>query len=833
VSQPDATSDATSVARVFRARFAPLFGRKIARQRAEQYLCGLLGGRAERRDVTSLAQRSEGASARSLGWLLNKSPWATEPVIEALQALVAESLGASAPGAAQPGAQLPDEWAHPDGDGVFTLGIVGFPKRGDQAVGAARQYVGNLGRATTCQVGVFLAYATESGDALVDAALSLPREWIEDPDRRRAAGVPDDVELRSHTEHGVGLLRRARRVGRLNGTWVTALPGEGFEDDLRTLLAEDGWRYVLPVRPETLVREGEDGPTTSVRELAVAAASSGAADDGPLVRAAWEGADDGFMRRCWLVTRRAAAGGMVCYLSNAPENTPATTLQRLVTRDTPNDMSFASHLRAAGMDVYRVRGWDGWHRHATLTLLAGALRLSSDGGVPAPDDALATSARQMTEAVAPPAEPAPATVAPTIQPAPATVAPAIQPVTASVAHTVAEVTTSVVEAAASVAELTVSVAHTAKDLAATAVHSIEDAAATALNAVNTVEEVTATALHTAQDVATAAMHTVEPVGAAVAQAVGWMAASMAPMVEWVSGPVADPSDEVSRATPGPTSLADSDDKTTDRAAIDEPAGDAAPIEPSPTAAPDVATTVLDVATTAPDGASTLAVEPSPAVVEPASADGPSAFIGPDLSDAPNVSATVDAPGDATFAVVPVPAGNQTTSFGPEQAGSPNPSGDPADAADVGASAAVEAEPTTDEAQVVVVHVAEEVYGIDVLRVQEILRVPAITAIPNGPAFLDGLTNLRGQVIPVMDLRRHLGLHMADHTRRSRVVVAELGTHLVGLIVDAVSQVVTVSETSVQPPPPLVTGNTATFVRGIALIDDALVMLIDADSVLAA
>ena len=78
----------------FRHRFAPLFGRKIGRQRSEQYLGGLLGGRAERRNVTSLAGTVDGATARALGWLLNKSPWQTRPIVDALQRYVGDTFGA-------------------------------------------------------------------------------------------------------------------------------------------------------------------------------------------------------------------------------------------------------------------------------------------------------------------------------------------------------------------------------------------------------------------------------------------------------------------------------------------------------------------------------------------------------------------------------------------------------------------------------------------------------------------------------------------------------------------------------------------------------------------
>jgi purine-binding chemotaxis protein CheW len=136
-----------------------------------------------------------------------------------------------------------------------------------------------------------------------------------------------------------------------------------------------------------------------------------------------------------------------------------------------------------------------------------------------------------------------------------------------------------------------------------------------------------------------------------------------------------------------------------------------------------------------------------------------------------------------------------------------------------------------EEQMVVLDVGDESYGIPVQRVREIIRVPPITRVPNGPAFLEGVINLRGQVIPVMDLRKHLGIPFGDETRRSRVVVSELGRHTVGLMVDGVSQVVMVATTEIEPPPALVAGAADGQVCGVARLGDRLVLFLDPDRVL--
>jgi purine-binding chemotaxis protein CheW len=144
---------------------------------------------------------------------------------------------------------------------------------------------------------------------------------------------------------------------------------------------------------------------------------------------------------------------------------------------------------------------------------------------------------------------------------------------------------------------------------------------------------------------------------------------------------------------------------------------------------------------------------------------------------------------------------------------------------------VQAKAIPSEEQMVVLDVGEESYGIPVQRVREIIRVPPITRVPNGPEFLEGVINLRGQVIPVMDLRKHLGIPFGDETKASRVVVSELGHHTVGLMVDGVSQVVMVATGDIEPPPALVAGVADGQVCGVARLGDRLVLFLDPDRVL--
>ena len=138
----------------------------------------------------------------------------------------------------------------------------------------------------------------------------------------------------------------------------------------------------------------------------------------------------------------------------------------------------------------------------------------------------------------------------------------------------------------------------------------------------------------------------------------------------------------------------------------------------------------------------------------------------------------------------------------------------------------------DERQLVVFQLGAEFYGVDIARVHEIIRLQSITRVPRAPAFVEGVINLRGKVIPVVDLRRRFGLESSEHTRASRIVVVEIGDQVVGVIVDGVSEVLRVTGASVEPPSPVVAGIESEYIHGIAKLDDRLVILLDLDRVLA-
>lgn len=133
---------------------------------------------------------------------------------------------------------------------------------------------------------------------------------------------------------------------------------------------------------------------------------------------------------------------------------------------------------------------------------------------------------------------------------------------------------------------------------------------------------------------------------------------------------------------------------------------------------------------------------------------------------------------------------------------------------------------SDEFQLVVFELGDERYGLDIDSVYEIIRHQPVTAVPQAPSFVEGVINLRGRIIPVVDLRRRFGMMSGTLTKASRIVVCEAAGTRVGLVVDGVSEVLMVNNESVEQTPDVAAGYDANYLRGIAKLGDRLVILLD-------
>jgi purine-binding chemotaxis protein CheW len=133
-------------------------------------------------------------------------------------------------------------------------------------------------------------------------------------------------------------------------------------------------------------------------------------------------------------------------------------------------------------------------------------------------------------------------------------------------------------------------------------------------------------------------------------------------------------------------------------------------------------------------------------------------------------------------------------------------------------------------QLVSFHVGGEEFCLDILRVQEIIRIQALTRVPNSPDFVEGVINLRGKVIPVIALRKRFGLPELAYDKQTRIVVSETNGAVLGFIVDSVSEVLRIPADTVEPPPRLGQVDRE-YVSGVGKLDDRLLILLDVDCML--
>lgn len=146
--------------------------------------------------------------------------------------------------------------------------------------------------------------------------------------------------------------------------------------------------------------------------------------------------------------------------------------------------------------------------------------------------------------------------------------------------------------------------------------------------------------------------------------------------------------------------------------------------------------------------------------------------------------------------------------------------------------AVNADPSQSSLlQLVSFHIGEEEFAIDILNIQGINRMMEITRVPNSPNYVEGIINLRGQVIPVVNLRRRLNFEAREPDKDTRIIVVEISHRVIGFIVDNVNEVLRISSSITEPPPPMVAGIDSEYITAVGKLQDRLLILLDLEKVL--
>ena len=342
-------------------RLAPYFERAEPRQRAMAYLRGLLSP-AERKNSWQVAEVSGDATPYGVQHLLRRALWDPEAVRDELRTYVVQHLE--------------------DPDSVLVIDETGFLKKGCHSAGVARQYSGTAGRIENCQVGVFLAYASRHGQALLDRELYLPKEWTDEPSRCRQAGIPEARRFATKPQLAQAMLQRALAAG-VPGRWVTGDSVYGNDRRLRMWLEAQPHAYVLAVSGQEYV--WLDWHQRQVKTILAALPEDGwsrlSAGDGtkgprwydwqwrPLA----EPLEPGWCR--WLLVRRSINDPreLQAYVVFAPQATMLAEVVRVAGTRWTIESCFEAAKSEVGLDHYEVRSWTGWYRHTTLAMWALAL----------------------------------------------------------------------------------------------------------------------------------------------------------------------------------------------------------------------------------------------------------------------------------------------------------------------------------------------------------------------------------------------------------------------------------------------------------------------------
>ena len=357
--------------REVKGRIRPLFQQKRTASSAGLFLDALLG--PERRKTGWMRAEAAGDPGP---WrqqaLLGRATWDADALRDVVRDYAVETLA--------------------DPDAVLVVDETGFLKQGKASCGVARQYTGSAGKITNCQIGVFAAYVSGKGHALVDRALYLPRSWTDDRARRAAAHVPEDATFATKPQLARAMIERAISAG-VPFAWVAADSVYGV-GEIEMTLRRQAKGYVLGVSGAHQFNSWGAKPLLAGTAEAIAAeldpsawqrlsAGSGTKGERLYEWAYCELADlgPGDYGATWtglwtrgLLVRRSLTDGERAYFSTwCPAGTGIATLVAVEGRRWAIEDAFETAKTELGLDHNETRSWHGWHRHVSLVLLAFAM----------------------------------------------------------------------------------------------------------------------------------------------------------------------------------------------------------------------------------------------------------------------------------------------------------------------------------------------------------------------------------------------------------------------------------------------------------------------------
>jgi len=370
--------------REVKARMRPLFTQERVAMSAGLFLDGLLG--EERRKTGWMRAEAAGDPGP---WrqqaILGRGRWDADALRDIVREYALEHLA--------------------EDDAVLVIDETGFLKQGKASCGVGRQYTGSAGKITNCQIGVFAAYVSGQGHAFIDRALYLPRAWADDPARRAAAHVPQQIAFATKPHLARAMIERAIAAG-VPFAWVAGDSIYGVSE-VEMALRRAGKGYVLGVNATSQFNSWGAKPAVAGTAAEIASTldpsawcrlSAGVGSKGERLFdwAYLELADldageyneslSGLWTRGLLIRRTIADGDLAFFATWCPAGTGMETLAAVEGRRWAIEDGFETAKNELGLDHNETRSWHGWHRHVSLVMLAfamlAAIRHKTNTGAP-------------------------------------------------------------------------------------------------------------------------------------------------------------------------------------------------------------------------------------------------------------------------------------------------------------------------------------------------------------------------------------------------------------------------------------------------------------------
>ncbi|MEI6043574.1 MAG: IS701 family transposase [Chloroflexota bacterium] len=342
-------------------RISTHFSRTETRTQALAYLLSLLS-ETERKNCWQLATLAGDSNPAKMQRLLSHARWDVNRVLDDLREFIIEEVGHS--------------------EAIVALEEISFPKKGDRSVGVSPQYSSDTEQIKSCQLGLFLTYASSKGSTLLDRELYLPPNWANDPARRLEAEVPPEVTYSSKAELARQMLQRAI-TAHVPLKWITGNRIFGNDTAFQGWLEEEALSYVLEISPETLLQLDRQGlpPEAIASELTVKPAlgirSKNGSPKSESLTEGWMRVDLGSSKivpsyHRWLIFRQSNSptGTLRYWLTFGAETTPLSEIVRVITEYDIIKATCKATRKKVGLDHYEVRSWHGWYRHITLAMIA-------------------------------------------------------------------------------------------------------------------------------------------------------------------------------------------------------------------------------------------------------------------------------------------------------------------------------------------------------------------------------------------------------------------------------------------------------------------------------